>query len=170
MSLLEERTPMAKSPTLKKLDNPAVQKRISDWAKKELAELRNSPNPICLQLTNGDFLVGTQKVHKVNDTCWTVDNFEFRDKRCAIFYCALAHRSKFLEANSIRKLDTLVGKLEEDKLFFRYKLDKAHLLNDQFRIDLFGSRYDDSKKKLVQSKEQLEKIITQAKYLQVLGT
>ena len=164
--------PATKVPyTRKKLDNSSLKKHISDWATRQLAEIQKGPVPICLHLSNGDFLVGTRKVHKISDTCWSVNTLEFRDKRSAIFYCAFTHQSQYRDASNILKLDQQVSNLEADKTFFRYKLDKAHLAKDVFKIDLFGSRYDDFKKKLARSKEELEKLLSRAKYLNnVLGT
>ena len=105
---------MAKSHILKKLDNSTLKKHISDWAIRQLAEIQKEPTPICLNLPNGDFLVGTYKVHKINDTCWGVNTVAFRDKRSAIFYCAFVHQSRYSDAYNILKLDRQVSNLETD--------------------------------------------------------
>lgn len=159
-----------KSPTQEKSDKKVVEyglQRVSEWTKKELAELqKTSKTPIAIELANGDYQVATFKVVKVSTLCWKVDELEFTDKRSAIFYCSLSHLQKYSEARELYALDGIVGKLDNDKSMFRVKLDRAHETGDQFKIDLFSSRYEDVKIRLHRAKQDLEKIITRAKYLQ----
>jgi len=145
--------------------------KLSEWTRKELEELqRTSKSPICIQLANGDYIVGTYKVKKISTVCWNVEGIEFADKRSAIFYCALTHLGKYADANELRDVDWHVGKLDYDKALFRVRLDEAHLLGDQFKIDLYSSRFEDAKSRLAQAKRELEKIISRAKYYKTLGT
>jgi len=160
--------PKAKSPTVKRSEKIEAEKlqRVSQWTKNELTNLqKNSKLPICIELQNGDYLVGTQKVEKISPVCWKVGEVEFSEKRSAVFYCALTHLKQFKEARELRDMDWRVGKLDSDKAVFRIRLDNAHSANDQFKIDLYSSRFDDTKRRLAQAKQELEKIISQAKYL-----
>ena len=144
--------------------------RVKDWAQKELTELqKTSKAPIVIELANGDYTVATFKVEKVSPVCWRVGTLEFMDKRSAIFYCALSHLSKFSEARELCAIDAIVGKLDLDKAMFRVKLDRAHETNDQFKIDLFSSRYEDVKIRLIRARQDLEKLMQQYKYIQGLG-
>lgn len=160
-----------KSPTLKKLDNttPIVDygyQRVASWTAKALTELQQtSKTPIVVELANGDYTVGTSKVTKVSQVSWKVGDLEFVDKRSAIVYCALVHVLRLSEARELCALDAIVGKLDLDKATFRVKLDKAHADNDSFKIDLFSSRYADAKDRLTKAKQELEKILTKAKYI-----
>jgi hypothetical protein len=168
---------MGKSASQRKSDSSSINtvvkyglQRVTDWTRHELAELqKTSKLPICVELTSGDYLVATYLVEKLADGGWKVDNIEFNDKRCAIFYCALTHLSKFKDADDMMRIDKRIGDLESDKQLFRDKLDKAHLAKDQFRIDLFSSRFDQSKGKLALAKLDLEKTILRAKYIQNLS-
>lgn len=167
---------MAKSPTVKKLDkqtNKIVDyglRRVSDWTKKELEELqRTSDTPIILPLQNGNYIVATNIVEKINTTCWKVNDLEFVDKRSAIFYCALNHLKKYQEAAELFATDQKVSRYDLDKLVFRKRLDKAHIESDEFKIGLYSSRYEEAKRNLVGAKQELEKIITKTKYIQGLG-
>jgi hypothetical protein len=162
---------MAKLLTTKKLDKitPVVEygwQKVSDWTKQELQELqKNSKLPIITELVNGDYTVATYRIKKVSSVCWEAAGFEFIDKRSAIFYCALKHIGRSNEAMALREADGIVGKLDMDKAVFRIKLDKAHIAGDQFKIDLFSSRFDEAKRQLSGAKQELEKIISRAKYL-----
>lgn len=156
---------MAKSPTLKKPGTNSNLERVADWTKKELEELqRNTKLPICVPLQSGDYLVATYKVEKISSVCWRVEELEFVDKRSAIFYCALMHLARVNDANELYEIDYKVGKLDLDKSAFRVRLDKAHESGDSFKIDLYSSRFDETKQKLVQAKQELEKSISRAKY------
>ena len=164
----------AKLATRKKSDEePIVDyglQRVVTWTTKALTELQqNSKAPIIVELTNGDYTVGTSRVEKVSSVCWKVGELDFTDKRSAIFYCALSHVSKFADARELYAVDAIVGKLDLDKATFRLKLDKAHAERDQFKIDLFSSRYEEAKTRLAMAKQELEKILIRAKYMNDLG-
>lgn len=140
-------------------------KKVTGWTQQQLANFqKNSRYPLCMALQNGDFLVATYRVEKISDICWKVENFEFTDKRSAIFYCSLLHISNIADANELRKIDEQVGKLDLDKSLFRVRLDAAHIANDQFKIDFYSSRYEEVKGRLRLAKQELEKIISCAKY------
>ena len=153
--------------------NPVVEyglQRVKEWAHKELTELqKTSKTPIVIELSNGDYSVATFKVEKVSTVCWRVGTLEFIDKRSAIFYCALSHLSQFSEARELCAIAAIVGKLDLDKAMFRIKLDRAHEAKDQFKIDLFSSRYEETKARLTHAKQDLEKLFTKYKYIQDMG-
>jgi hypothetical protein len=167
---------MAKLPTVKKLDkqtNKIVDyglQRVTEWTKKELEELqRTSETPIIVPLQNGNYIVATNIVEKINNTCWKVNDLEFLDKRSAIFYCALNYLRKFQSAAELFATDQKASRYEMDKIVFRKRLDKAHIDGDEFKIGLYSSRYEEAKCNLVNAKQDLEKIITKTKYIQGLG-
>ena len=160
--------PTVKSSSAKKpkTNESAKLKHVVDWTKTELEGLqKNSKLPICIQLQTGDYLVGTFKVAKISAACWSVDGIEFNDKRGAIFFCVLMYLKKFPDANELRDADWQVNKLDLDKTLFRTRLDKAHLDGDQFKIDLYSSRYEDAKRKLIRAKHEFEKVINKVKYI-----
>lgn len=161
---------MANSHIAKKLDKSKLIEsyglsRVTDWTKKELAEIqKNSKLPVCIALQNGDYMVATYKIVKVSGILWTVDDLEFTDKRSAIFYCAMMHMAKATEAKELYSADVKVSRHESDKALFRVRLDSAHVANNQFKIDLYSSRYEEAKNSLKYAKQELEKIISKAKY------
>jgi hypothetical protein len=116
--------------------------RVKSWTRQEISDLqKNSQYPICIALSNGNFLVATYLIEKISDHCWYVNNNDFTEKRSAIFYCALLHLNKIIEAETLLKLDRIVSKLDLDKLLYRARLDNAHINNDEFKISLYSSRY-----------------------------
>lgn len=141
-------------------------RRVTEWTRNELLELqKNSRLPICMVLQNGDYLVATYKVEKISDICWRVDGIDFTDKRSAIFYCSLMHLDRVDEAKELRRIDSYVGQLDLDKSMFRVRLDAAHAVKDQFKIDLYSSRYEETKGKLRIVKQELENIVSRIKQL-----
>jgi hypothetical protein len=144
--------------------------KVSTWTKQNLTELQQSSKlPIITELTNGNYTVATYKVEKISAVCWRAAEFDFMDKRSAIFYCALVYIGKLKDAVQLKEADGIVGKLDMDKAMFRVKLDNAHTVGDQFKIDLYSSRFDESKRHLSGAKQELEKIIQLAKYHMNLG-
>ncbi len=140
-------------------------RRVADWTKRELSNLQKTSDvPVCIELATGDYLVGTYTVKKISSVCWRVDPLEFCSKRSAIFYSALTHMGKIAEATKIHDLDFQVGRLEYERTMFRERLDAAHLALDQFKIDLYGSRFDETKRLLMVAKRDLENIFSKAKY------
>jgi hypothetical protein len=145
--------------------------KISSWTKRELHSLQsNSELPICVALQNGDYTVATYYIKKCVGM-WAVNELEFNSKLAAIYYCSLCHLARFMDAEQIYRLDRTIGNLEFDKMVFRDKLDAAHLLQDQFKIDLYSSRFDETKRKLAVAKQDFTKKMSQAKYIytEVLG-
>lgn len=140
--------------------------RVNSWTRNELLALQKSSKlPICMPLQDGSYFVATFKVEKISEVCWKVEKLEFTDKRSAIFYCALMHLGKILDAQDLYRVDLRVGQLDLDKALFRIRLDSAHNSQDQFKIGLFSSRYEESKGKLRFAKQELEEIIATAKYI-----
>jgi hypothetical protein len=163
----------AKRTTVKKLDkdiNLLVSYdlgRITSWTQQELARLqKDSKLPICIKLKNDNYIVATYLVEKITPICWKVNNLEFSDKKSAIYYCAMMHLNKYEAATAIYEADVLVGNLEAEKARFRLRLDTAHKDNDQFKIDVYGSRFDVTRSKLYHAKKELEQILSgNAKYM-----
>jgi hypothetical protein len=145
--------------------------KVSTWTKRELYKLQhNSELPICIELQNGNYLVATYLIEKCVGM-WQVNDLEFNNKSAAIYYCSLCHLARFMDAEQVYRLDRAIGNLEFDKMVFRDKLDAAHLLQDQFKIDLYSSRFDETKRKLAVIKQDFTKKMSQAKYIykEVLG-
>ena len=81
------------------------------------------------------------------------------------------HLGKVSEAKELYKIDKHVGQLDLDKSLFRVRLDNAHNAGDQFKIDLYSSRYEESKGKLRLVRQELEILIARAKYhISILST
>lgn len=144
---------------LKKFDNNHL-KKIYDWTSKELNTLRKESRiPVISKLPNGDYRVASYLV-ECKDGHWAADGQIFFDRRSAIFYCALLHSNNFKSADDLQKMDAEVGRLEFDKSMYRLRLDKAHEDNDQFKIDLYASRYLESKMQYKSAKIELDMAIT----------
>lgn len=144
-------------------------RRVSEWAKKELHDLRkNSPEAICVALKGGNYTVGTYLVER-QDKYWLAAGHVFGSKKNAIFYCAFLHTKKYADADNLLQLDQRISALEADKELFRFRLDKAHVKQDEWEIGLYSSRYEVTKDRLKAVKHELEKILNCNKYLNTLG-
>jgi len=146
--------------------------KISTWTRRELQRLQTTSKvPICVELQNGDYTIGTHSIEKYG-VAWRVDKkVEFTNKTAAIYYGTLLSLSRLASADDLHRLDRAVSTLEFDKTLFRSKLDKAHLEGNQFKIDLYATRFDETKRKLAVAKQEFTKKLSQAKYIytEVLG-
>jgi chaperonin cofactor prefoldin len=161
----------AKSTTKNELVEFDLEK-IRRFTEQELERLANNPLPFCYQIGADVLMVGKYKVIKINDKCWQVTQqnqqiFDFFSRKDAIFYCIAMHKKNLDLANSIKNNDSTLGKLESDAIMYRYRYKKAHASNNDWEIELYSNRYEDTMAKIEQVKKELQKSINSAKYIKV---
>ena len=140
--------------------------RLSTWTKGELAELQHTSNvPVCIHLANGDYTVGPFSVKMVSSAAWQVGEAEFGNSRTAVFFCVAMYLRRKVDAAELLLIDEAISNLELEKLMFRERLNLAHLVADQFKIDLYSSRFTETKNKLQRAKRDLEKAINKIRYI-----
>lgn len=164
-----EQWKMAKSITKKELIEFEIDK-IKRFTDNELKELSKSPLPFCYQLSDNTLIVGSYKVVKVDDKCWSVYNsslveFEFFSRKDAIFYCIAMHNKKYKLASDIRLADSQVAVLEFDATLYRYRYRVAVEKNNSWDIVLYSNKYTEIMAKLEQAKKRLQKSLSMAKYI-----
>mgnify|MGYP000495078737 CR=1 FL=1 len=156
---------MAKS-HLKKLDNFDLEK-IRRFTEQELAKLSQSSFPFCYQIGT-TVRVGNSFVIKKSDKCWQVregktETFEFLSRKDAIYYCIALHKNKHELAKEIKQNDHQLNRLEQDAIIYRKRYSTATEKDDQFKKDLYSSRYHDTMDKIADIKENLKKCYELAK-------
>ena len=143
------------------------------WSKQELGSLIKQNKLIVLPLDNpkgyqiGRFQLWQQ--HKnwnvrdiINET-----TFVFYDKQAAVFYCMFEMLQKYNRSREIKYQDNWVNKLDQDHEFFRHKYKIAQQSKNLFAQDLCEARLSDIKPRLEFAQEQLQKMITSAKYIKI---
>jgi hypothetical protein len=154
----------------KLLVNLAISK-VDQWARTEFNHLRYGPKfPVCLQINNKIWVVGTHKISHLASHRYTVtDNDQlihtFYSRQAAIFYAVFTYCKHYKTADKLLENDRNVAKLNDEFEFYSKKLSKK--TTDYFKRDLWTIRYTDVKTRYISAQEELEKTLTSAKYNKV---
>lgn len=146
--------------------------KIRQFTKQELSRLTKEKQPLAYKISDTQYNVGRFKVRKVDDVYWKVlDNQKFIHNFCslrsAIFYCVAAHVGKMDLADSIRKADSEVDKVETQVFQYNAQLNVAKRKGDGFKEDLIQARLQESTLLLSEANKVLEKSLRAAKYIKV---
>jgi hypothetical protein len=147
--------------------------KIRRFTQTELAKLAqtNTDLPFCYQMGT-DVLVGNNKVVKIHDRCWQVQQdgkqlFDFFTRKDAIFYCIALHKQQTKLAEDIREQDSLLNKLEFEASLYRLRYKKAQEKGDTWGEEFYSNRYLETQHKIEQVKKELTKSLNLAKYIKV---
>ena len=172
---------MAKSFTKKektvagKLLVDVAMRRAESWLRDEFEQIRNNPkHPIIApnpdSKNKNSWVIGRFQLDRLNDHMWHLHNgdridYIFYNRKAAILYAILTQQQQFNSADSIVKLDQQVAKQKEELVYF-----STRMLNKKtpaFNLQLYETRYIDSKIKYTAAREELEKTLNHAKYNKV---
>lgn len=145
--------------------------KVDKWAQVEFNNLRYQPKfPICLQISNKIWIVGTHKISQISPHKYQVTDSDklvhvFYSKQAAIFYSVFTYCKHYKTADKLLLNDRNVAKLNDEFEFYSKKLSKK--TTDYFKRDLWTIRYTDVKTRYLAAQEELEKTLTSAKYNKV---
>ena len=145
--------------------------KIKRFANVELARLAKCALPFCYQVGTTTLIVGRYRVVKLNEEQWKVDSEfgtqEFYYRKHAILYCIALHTGQNRKAMQIIRQDQELNKLESDAVVFRYQYRVATNRNDEWKLSLYSTRYEETMHKIELVKEDLAEIQNLAKYLKL---
>jgi hypothetical protein len=145
--------------------------KVDHWARTEFNNLRYEPKfPVCLQISNKNWIVGTHTITHLAQHKYTVTNNDkivhtFYSKQAAIFYAVFTYCKHYKTADKLLLNDKILAKTNDDLEFYSKKLSKK--TTDYFKRDLWFIRYTDAKTRYISAREELEKTLTSAKYNKV---
>ena len=150
--------------------------RAEHWFRDEFEVIRNqSDRPVIIQLpdSKNSWAIGRFQLDQLGDHTWHLHNgdrinYKFYNKKAAILYAILTQQHRYTSADAIVRLDQIVAKQKDELVFFSKKL--ANKRADYFSIQLYETRYIDSKVKYTIAREELEKTLNHAKYIKVWNT
>lgn len=146
-------------------------KQIKTWAKKELNLLKFALDyPLIIPLNNTKFVVDTFTIIIENKHCVAVLNdktliHNFYSKKAAILYCLFERLGYYGLGFDILNRDKKVAQVHDDLQFYTKKITNKKC--DAFKKELYYLRYLDSKIKMLTYTRDLEKTITNAKYMKI---
>ena len=160
---------MAKSIIKRELTEFQLEK-IKQFTEVELKKFVDNDLPVCYQIGENTIIIGSFKVIRLNDGCWRVfekkiENFDFFLRKNAIYYCIALHVKNYKLANQLKVIDDLLGNLEFDARLCRYRYNHAKQIQDSWEIDLYSNKYSEIIVKIQNTKKELKKTISLAKYI-----
>lgn len=147
-------------------------REIKTWAKKELNYLRYTLDyKVVIPVNKKSYLIGNHLILFKDKYSYLLkrDNkliHNFYNKKAAILYVILERTGKYKFAKELLEQDKKVRNYYFDLTFYTNKLTKKSK-KDFFKKDLFMSRYLESKAQYKQALKDLEKSISNAKYMKV---
>lgn len=91
----------------------------------------------------------------------------FYSRAAAIFYCVLTALYQFRLADRILRADQETARRYEDTEFYREKLNSKTAKLDDFKKQLYNTRYYESKLSLANARRELEESLESAKYIKI---
>ena len=89
----------------------------------------------------------------------------FTCKQSAVTFCVLEHTSRFIMANELRRQDTRISKLLQDKAYYANRKIKAAKAKDGLTMDVLDARIAEADSLLNLAEQDLEETLKKAKYL-----
>jgi len=155
----------------KTLVNLAV-REIKGWAKKELNYLRYALNvPVVIPVNDQHFVIDEYTIFIKDDHNHIVKKegkliHNFINKKAAIIYIVLEKTRNYFIAYELIERDKIAGKMYNELMLYTSKLTNRKPY-DTFQKELWISRYLESKAQYSQAKRELEKSISNAKYMKI---
>lgn len=149
-----------------------VIKDIRNWAKKEVNYLRYALNvPVMLPVSNQLYVINEYTINITNDTNHVVKRegkliHNFLNKKAAILYVALEKTRNYTLSQELLNKDKIAGKMHNELYFYGNKITNFKQI-DNFKKELWISRYAESRAQYQRAKRDLEKTIANAKYIKI---
>lgn len=149
-----------------------VIKDIKRWAKKEINYLRYALNvPVVIPVNNQLYIVNDYTIQIEDDTNHIVKKdgkliHNFLNKKAAILYVVLEKTRNFTSSTELLERDKIAAKMHSEMAFYTKKISN-NTKTDNFKRELWISRYLESRVQYKQAKRELEKTISNAKYMKI---
>lgn len=154
------------------LVNKTIEK-IDRWALRELTVMsKNSAYPIIFQTGKRTFIVGAHEVTQISDNCYRVvyDGrlvHDFYNQKAATLYCVCFKLSLSQLSIELLRLDQTLSKAEADFHNYATRLKSINKDTDDFKRQLWITRYSEAKDAVKIAREDLKKTLESAKYNKV---
>lgn len=147
--------------------------RVDKWAQKEFAVIRHNQDiPLCIPITPTSWIVGSYEINQQGPAAYSVKQDDklihvFYSKQSAIFYTVFSKLHYYKMSDKLLTKDQKVSKYYNDLEFYAKKLRSAKIAKNDFKHQLYYSRYLEAKSLFNLSQEDLEKTLSLAKYYKI---
>lgn len=134
--------------------------KFHNWADSEFSTLRHTSTfPVCVPLSSKSWIIANFQLDQLNQHNWRIskDNETihiFYSKQAAVFYAIYTSRKLYQTADRLIETDRQVAKLNDDMQFYSSRLTSKS--KDSFKLQLWESRYLETKSKFQVAKRELE--------------
>lgn len=146
--------------------------KVDAWTVKELVNLGHNLNyPICLQISENEYWVGTHKIFHKGPNHWAVVHndklvHDFFNQQAAIFYAVYYKCRRYSDADQLLNSDRALVKADIEYKLYSSKL-ASHKKIDEFKYQLWTVKLEKAKSELEQARQDLKKCLDLAKYSKV---
>lgn len=143
-------------------------RRIKNWTNRELNNLQQQQNPVCIPIENG-YRIGSYRLRCYpNKTCEVWDDgkyliHSFGDKVSAVLYTIYTIKQNVNLALEILRLDTIINKNYRDIITLRRCFDAANKRKEYATADIRAARIDLAERRMKAAQAELERIHRVAK-------
>ena len=144
--------------------------KIDSWAATEFKNLRYDEKfPFCLQISNKSWVIGNFTIKNKGAHDWVLLNdnkfvHNFYSKQAAMYYAVFEKMKMYKSADTLLQADADTVRTNADYEFYVSKIAKINIKTDDFKAQLWRSRYLESKSKFMHARQELEKRLLSAKY------
>jgi hypothetical protein len=143
--------------------------KVDSWTVKELVNIgHNTEYPICLQISQNEYWVGTHKIFHIGPNHWRVEHndklvHEFYSQQAAIFYAVYYKCKLYKSADALLWSDQAVVKSDTEVKLYSSKLANNKKV-DEFKYQLWVTMLDKARSELELARKDLKKNLDLAKY------
>lgn len=151
-----------------------VVKKIKKWTRKELQRLiddkkKQDPKPLIVPINERLILVGNYAIQNIANQWHMIYRYNdkeiiFINKKAAILYAICCQTSKFTLSDQILRYDQDIDRLGIEIHRLQQRFDASLKKGKTGYIDLYLSKQQEASARLINKKNQLEKILDMAKY------
>ncbi len=146
-----------------------------NWTRTELLSMmvRQGSNrlPIMIKVSNNGYIIGRHMIDQQRNGDWKLEHYMgdfsyvFSNKLSAVCFSVMHQTGRTNQAVQIRLQDNNVSRLTTKSEQFYHRYQQYSKKKDTTKSDIFLTRYLETKHKLKQSKNLLEKSLKSAKYI-----
>jgi hypothetical protein len=146
--------------------------KVNHWAKQELNYIRYALDyPVVVPINDTHWVISNYHIkhigtHRYKVTTDKKEVHTFYSKKAAVFYIVLTKMHYYKTADGIIDKDRIVAKYYDELELYGSKLVNSKKA-DNFKIQLWQTRYFEVKTQLAAAKIELEKRLNSAKYIKV---
>jgi len=146
-------------------------KKVQVWAKNELNYIRNAIDyPACVPMTGNSWIIGKFLIKQISEhkILCVMDKkvvHVFYSKKACILYAVFEKMRKYNRSKTLLDQDKKLARIYDDLIFYEEKIKQYK--TDNFKLQLYQSRYTESRQKFNHARRELEKSLADAKYIKV---